>query len=101
MFKRLFSSAIIFGAAALAPPVFAQNCLPRDTLVERLDKTYHEQSTGAGLQNPQQLLEIWSSPDTGSFTVFITRSDGLSCVMASGRNWHSAVPVRAQPDTES
>ncbi len=95
MFKRLISTALIFGAAALAPPAFAQSmqCLPRAALVEKLTTTYHEEMTGGGLQNPQQLLEIWSSDRTGSFTVFITRPNGVSCIMATGLHWNSVLSV--------
>ena len=91
MFKRLISAALVFGAAALAPPADAQGvrCLPRDALIETLEENYGETLTGGGLQTPQQLLEVWSSQKTGSFTVFMTRPDGLSCVVATGKNWNS------------
>lgn len=91
MFKRLCSTAIIFGAAALAPPQSAQaqtmTCLPRAALVERLEGRYNEHPAGGGLQNPQQLLEVWASDESGSFTVFVTRPDGVSCIVATGQNW--------------
>ncbi len=96
MFKRLCSTALIFGAAALAPPVAAQAqaqgvaCLPRDALVERLEGRYKESPAGGGLQNPQQLLEVWASEETGSFTVFVTRPNGVSCIVATGQNWTGA-----------
>lgn len=92
MFKRLVSTAVIFGTAALAPPVFAQqasapSCVTRDALVETLMHNYGEDLLGRGLQTPQQLLEVWSSPDTGSFTIFVTNPDGHACVVATGKNW--------------
>lgn len=93
MFKRLCSSAVIFGAAALAPPeaahAQAMTCLPRAALVERLEDRYKEHLAGGGLQSPQQLLEVWASEETGSFTVFITRPDGVSCIVATGQHWTS------------
>ena len=94
MFKRLISSAIIFGAAALAPPVLAQQtgCMPRVQLIESLKASYGEDLTGSGLQNPKQLLEIWSSGDSGSFTIFITNPAGLSCIVATGANWTKFAP---------
>lgn len=99
MFKRLFSAAIVFGAAALAPPVWAQGaaCMPREALIETLQARYGESLTGGGLQNPRQVIEVWSSVDSGSFTVFVTTAEGLSCVIASGMNWHS-VAALAPPD---
>jgi len=98
MFKRLCSTAIIFGAAALAPPSTAEaqalTCLPRSDLVERLEGRYGEHLAGGGLQNPQQLLEVWASEETGSFTVFVTRPDGLSCIVGTGQHWNSATESR-------
>lgn len=98
MFKRLISATLIFGAAALAPPAFAQTlrCMPRDALVEKLQTSYDERLIGGGLQNPTQLLEIWSSDKTGSFTVFITRPDGTSCLVSSGQNWNTV--AGAEPE---
>jgi len=95
MFKRLFSAALIFGAAALPPPTMdqASTCLPRDTLVKPLEAKHGEHLTGGGLQNAKQVIEVWSSAQTGSFTVFVTRADGLACIVAIGQNWHSSVPI--------
>lgn len=95
MFKRLCSTAVIFGAAALPPPVHAQpmTCLPRANLIKHLEGRYSEHLTGGGMQSPLQLLEIWASDQTGSFTVFVTRSDGLSCVIATGQNWQDTTPT--------
>lgn len=78
-------------AAALAAPATAQDaprCLPRDALVETLATKYSESLTGGGLQNAKQVVEIWSS-ETGSFTVFVTRAGGFSCIVATGQSWHS------------
>ncbi|SFN43855.1 hypothetical protein SAMN04487859_102208 [Roseovarius lutimaris] len=98
MFKRLCSTALIFGAAALAPPQPAAaqglSCLPRDALVERLEGRYREHLAGGGLQNAQQLLEVWTSAETGTFTVFITRPDGVSCIVATGQHWNEATQTR-------
>ncbi|WP_428927274.1 hypothetical protein [Marinibacterium sp. SX1] len=93
MFKRTLAMAVVFGVAALAPPVLAQQsprCLPRDVLVQTLESKYSESLTGGGMQNAQQLVEIWSS-QSGSFTVFVTRADGFACIMATGQGWHTAL----------
>lgn len=96
MFKRLFSTAMILGAAALAPPSGAQaqaqaiTCMPRDALVARLKGSYKEDPAGGGLQNAQRLIEVWASRETGSFTVFVTRPDGVSCIVATGQHWRGA-----------
>lgn len=90
MCRKRIAATLIFGAVAMAPPATAQglHCLPRDILTEKLSNRYDERLTGGGLQNAQQLLEVWSSAKSGSFTVFITTPDGRSCVVATGRNWN-------------
>eukprot|EP00903_Cladosiphon_okamuranus_P020197 g18537.t1 len=51
MFKRLISSALVFGMAAIAPPARAQNCAPREIVVERLERQFNETLSSAGLQS--------------------------------------------------
>lgn len=90
MFKRIVTSALIFGAAALAPPVAAQElarCLPRASMTEALKTRFGESLIGAGLQSATQMLEVWASDESGSFTVLISFADGTSCVMTYGRYW--------------
>ena len=90
MFKRIVSSALVFGVVALALPAHAQSalkCHPREQLVQALESRYNESLDSMGLQGPELLLEIWSAKDTGSFTVLITKPNGISCVVASGNNW--------------
>jgi len=91
MFKRIITSALVFGAAALAPPALAQSlsCLPRDTLVQKLETGFGERLVGGGLQSAQRLLEVWSSDETGTFTVFVTSPGGISCIVATGQHWNS------------
>lgn len=98
MYKRLLGTALIFGLASAAPPLagtaHAQendqpriSCAPRDALVERLGSAYSETREGAGLKTGTQILEIWTSSETGTWTVLITRADGVSCIVASGTHW--------------
>ncbi|CUH85441.1 hypothetical protein [Thalassovita mediterranea] len=105
MFKRLLSTAVVFGTAALAPPAVSQtptpsaapevqsqaasdvSCMSRDRLVHSLTQRYGEDLLGRGLQTPETLLEIWSSDSTGSFTIFVTNPSGQACIVATGENW--------------
>ncbi|CUH85440.1 hypothetical protein [Thalassovita mediterranea] len=104
--RSFFIPALIAAATAIGPlPALSQSapsassapkCLQRSILVERLESRYNEQLSGGGLQSAQQLLEVWTSPQTGSFTVFITRADGLACIMATGQNWSSSAATTAK-----
>ncbi|MEO9822008.1 MAG: hypothetical protein ABJQ34_06930 [Paracoccaceae bacterium] len=103
MYKRTVAAALVFGAAAIAPPaVHAQsNCAPRELITERLQSKFSERLTGGGLQNANQMLEIWTSDRTGSFTVIVSRADGISCIVASGHNWDTIVTAMIPDGTAS
>lgn len=80
--------------AGTSPAAHAQTvCAPRDTVVERLSGSYGEGLAAGGLRSAEQVLEVWASPETGTWTVLVTRADGVSCVMASGTNWHQQEPT--------
>lgn len=103
MFKRLFAIAAVFGAAALAPPqAEAQSpsqvrkvCAPRALLTANLAEKYGETKQGVGLANGAAAFEVWRSDKSGSWTMLMTRPNGVSCVIASGNSWHEPhiVPV--------
>ena len=97
MFKRLWKAALVFGMAAIAPPVLAMgNCAPRDTVIERLQEKYSEQLTSGGLaygSAKQSVVEIWSSEKTGTFTMLLTSPEGVSCVVAVGTNFFTKEPM--------
>ena len=95
MYKRLISAALAFGVAALAPPAYAMSCAPRDDMVERLETQFKETLTARGLQNANALIEIFASPETGSYTVLLSRADGISCIVSSGTHWLTTKPVPA------
>jgi hypothetical protein len=103
MFKRLLTSCLTMGLA-LAPAALAaqqSNCAPRDAVIERLTEKYAEQLTAGGLQSENTVLEVWTSENTGSFTVLLTYANGMTCIMASGHNWSSVAQVMMDEDSAS
>ncbi|MFT4962593.1 MAG: hypothetical protein ACI92Z_003693 [Paracoccaceae bacterium] len=105
MFKRLLGLSLLFGMAATAPPAIASpNCGLRDTVILQLSTKYSEQLTVGGLQKVQgiqALMEIWSSPETGSYTVLLTNPNGVSCIVAAGTDFFEAVPKSISKDQAS
>lgn len=95
MFKRILSGMLVFGMAAIAPPVLAQSatCGERHTITTSLANNYGEFHVGGGLQSGTQMIEVWSSPETGSFTILLTRANGISCIVSSGQSWDSFEPM--------
>ncbi|CUH38832.1 hypothetical protein JSE7799_01550 [Jannaschia seosinensis] len=88
-------------ATFLATPVAAQGagCAPRDVVVDRLDRTYGEVYAGGGLRGRHAIFEIWISAEDGTWTILMTRPDGIACVMAAGTNWHPAMESQQIRDT--
>lgn len=94
MFKRLLAVTLVFGMAGTAPPVLASACAERDSVVKQLKNKYDERLTVGGLQNgeeTQSVVEIWSSDETGTFTVLLTHATGITCVMAAGTDFFEAI----------
>ncbi len=62
-------------------------CLPHDDAVARLRQLHGETVKGLGLdQRGQSVLELFVS-ESGSWTILMTRTNGLSCITASGQDW--------------
>ena len=72
-------------------------CAERDSVVEKLETGYGEAFAGGGLQNSSRVFEVWMSEEKGTWTILMTRSDGMSCIMATGTNWRDGAPVTKTP----
>ncbi len=85
--------------AAFMPTVLSAqtNCAERTTVVEKLEASYGEVFAGGGLQNANHVFEVWFSEEKGTWTILMTRADGVSCIMASGTNWREAQPGLKTP----
>ena len=78
--------------------VHAQSfCAERESVVKKLESGYGEAFAGGGLQNASRVFEVWMSEEKGTWTILMTRSDGVSCVMATGTNWRDGAPVTKTP----
>jgi len=67
-------------------------------MVVKLKKKYGESERGMGLSGTEVLIEVWSSEKTGTWTIVMTRPNGIACVMAAGDSWTSA-PAEKGPET--
>lgn len=100
MRQTIMTGVFGLGLAALAAiaPAQAQspqpNCGLRTQIVEVLSQKYQERHQASGLQNAAAMVEVWASDTTGSWTILITRADGVSCIVASGQSWQEYEAVR-------
>jgi hypothetical protein len=97
MMRRILTSLTLL-AAVLPTTIQAQAaCAERDMVVEKLEGRYGEAFAGGGLQSSSSVFEVWFSEEKGTWTILMTRPNGLSCIMASGTNWREAGPSLRTP----
>jgi len=80
-------------AALLSLPANAQtvSCATRDAVVDKLTRLGEAQA-GLGLNGSGQIMEIWASRNTGTWTIVMSWSDGRSCIMSYGESWTGLIP---------
>jgi len=78
---------ILLACAILAPAIAtAAPCAPREAVIGQIAKTYAESRVALGLTNGG-VVEVLTSPQTGSWAIVITRPDGTTCAVMAGEAW--------------
>jgi hypothetical protein len=87
--------SMLLGAnAALAAPLCARD----EAVSKQLERGYGELPIARGLASDGKLLQVFASEDGLSWTVVLTRPDGVSCIAASGRHWQTVVGKALGPE---
>ena len=77
----------------LCGPAYAQStCGDRASIVANLTTKFGEAHIGGGLQSATEMVEIWANARTKTFTILLTRVNGISCVVSGGNSWDSVDP---------
>lgn len=90
------SATTLAAAAIIGLPSTEANaqqtiCGARESLVERLEVRFKENETAYGITGNGMVAELFVSAE-GSWTLVLTRPDGISCLMAAGQNWEMLPP---------
>jgi len=75
--------------AVLATPALAQGqapCKERAQVLQELQARFSEKPSAAGLLNANSVVEVLTSGD-GTWTILVTHTNGMSCLVASGDSW--------------
>ena len=80
----MLSAGFVIGAATLVDAQSA-NCAPRDQVVERLAAKYGESRQSMGLGGNNSVVEVFASLETGTWTITVTTTAGITCLVASGQ----------------
>ena len=78
--------AILLSAGQLQAQGTAR-CAERDAVVQRLTESYGETRQSIGLASDRQVVEVYASPETGSWTITVTMANGMTCLVAAGRGF--------------
>ncbi len=101
---KIFHLAALTAAAAAVlattTDVAAQNprnCGAREAVVAQLAEGYGEvrQSMGIGANNA--VVEVFASDETGTWTITVTQTSGMTCLVASGQAFEElaeALPIK-------
>ncbi|GHA61113.1 hypothetical protein GCM10008927_28200 [Amylibacter ulvae] len=87
MQKLLFALSLGFGVVIMmAQHSTAQtrNCATRGKVVESLNDQYGETRRSIGLGQNNGVVELYTSDNTGTWTILVTLPNGMSCLMAAG-----------------
>lgn len=76
--------AVFHGAGAFAQ---GASCATHDTVVKRLADGYGETRQSIGLAPNNSVVEVFASLETGTWTITVTNTSGITCLVASGQSY--------------
>lgn len=89
----LLSAALLLAVTASADAQAMGPCLPHGQAVTKLGQQYGEHQVGIGIGSKgSSVIELFVA-ESGTWTILMTQTNGMSCITASGDNW-SASPLR-------
>ena len=90
----------LLGPALAAPaqplPGVRPPCFDYREVVRQLGATYQEAPASLGLQSNGNVLQVFTSAASGSWTIVSVLPSGSACVLAAGQNWEDVEPAAAR-----
>ncbi len=78
-----------------------QACADHAAVVKKLAERFGETLKSLGLHRNDAVVEIYSSETTGTWTILMTRPDGISCLLAAGQLWEQDVQPLTKPGSDA
>jgi hypothetical protein len=75
------------GPAAARTPIAEMLCSIRSSMEQRLANQFRAQRTAMGIRDADSVMEVWTEPATGDWTMVVTYASGTSCIVAMGSSW--------------
>lgn len=83
--------AVLYAVASAAPAAAQPVCMPHEDLTSALLEDHEEQPVSMGVDLRGIIVEVFAAP-SGSWTLVVTKPDGISCLLATGEHWET-LPV--------
>ena len=71
-------------------------CAAYKQMVGLLTKKFSEAPLAMGTVNEDRLMQLFVS-EGGSWTIIVTKADGMACILAAGQNWEKLPQVATGP----
>lgn len=94
---RWMEALVVAAAMMVASPADAQyqHCVDHSELVAQLAENFQEKQIAFGLVGHVAIMEVYVGA-TGSWTIIMTDTHGISCIIAAGDNWESTATLSGQ-----
>lgn len=82
--------ALGIALVALSLPAYAQQgtqCGPFAEMQKALKERFNETPAGYGQVNERAVIELFTSPDGGTWTILAIGADGKACFLSAGKDW--------------
>jgi hypothetical protein len=86
-------------AASQTPPqAGGAPCKPWREIAEELGRRYAERPVAFGLQSNGQLLQVFASEETGTWTLVTMHPNGTACLIGAGDSWETLPKPNTDPE---
>ena len=97
--KILAAVALTLASSGLAQ-AGTPRCAPHADMLSVLAKQYGEAPQAIGIVNGNHVVEVLSSK-AGTFTILVTRPDGMACILAAGQDFEEVPDHLASLDPQT
>lgn len=95
VFLALAASGAVVSPASLSAQTL---CAQRAQVLGMLASRYGEERRSMGMAGGDRIVEIFTSDETGTWTITVTNVTGVTCLVASGRHFEAVTrPVDGEP----
>ena len=86
---------------SLPSVALAGACAPREIVLDRLATKFGETRQSIGLGPNNQMVEVFASDATGTWTITVTQASGVTCLVASGQAFETLAEALPSDDTDA